>query len=132
MLRSDATANRIARWDGEQWWPLGEGVNRPVSALERMGGKLFAGGEFFLAGNKPSTNIALWNIPRTLELQREEDDLKVSWPKPDEEFLVEGSAELDGSDWAPLSVHPELEQNRWTIRQPATEPQKFFRLRKIE
>jgi hypothetical protein len=59
-------ANRIARWDGAAWSPLGSGIGTPgddsyITALvadER--GDLYVGGQFTLAGNKPSAYLAKW------------------------------------------------------------------------
>src|SRR5689334_10527566 len=39
-------ANRIARWDGIAWHPLGSGVNGKVWAMIVFNGKLYVGGEF--------------------------------------------------------------------------------------
>jgi hypothetical protein len=58
--------NRIARWDGARWHPLGSGMDRGVSTLSVEAltfgpdGSLYAGGEFTTAGGKPSSYIARW------------------------------------------------------------------------
>jgi hypothetical protein len=53
--------NRIARWDGARWFPLGDGVSgttfNAVNALADYKGDLYAGGEFTVPGN----NVAKWN-----------------------------------------------------------------------
>lgn len=69
------TVNRIARWDGNRWLPLGgpSGVgldgswgsyDRAVYTLsvfdEGTGNALFAGGSFATAGGVPSSRIAKW------------------------------------------------------------------------
>jgi hypothetical protein len=38
-------AFRVARWNGSEWEPLGEGLGCPVHALAVYGGELYAGGE---------------------------------------------------------------------------------------
>jgi hypothetical protein len=60
------TANRIARWDGAHWHPLGNGtggtVDPDVLALAfGPDGSLYAGGGFSTAGDKSSSAIAQWN-----------------------------------------------------------------------
>jgi trimeric autotransporter adhesin len=57
--------NRVARWDGDQWWPLGpsgsEGVNDDVNALAISNGQVLVGGDFTVAGGMPINRIAIWN-----------------------------------------------------------------------
>jgi trimeric autotransporter adhesin len=61
-------ANRIAKWDGTEWSPLGSGMNHWVGALavlydaaESGGGPvLYAGGNFTTAGDAPANYIAKW------------------------------------------------------------------------
>lgn len=59
------SANRIARWDGETWSALGDGVNKAVDSLsvfeDRAGKVLVAGGLFDLAGGVPVNHIAAWD-----------------------------------------------------------------------
>jgi len=65
------TANKIAKWDGVAWSPLGSGMNPdppaifPVSALtvfdDGTGPALYAGGSFIAAGGVVANNIAKWN-----------------------------------------------------------------------
>lgn len=66
-------ANRIARWDGERWHPLGSGIlgvgMGRVSAnvadlaagLGPDGPLLYAAGEFSIAGGMAARNIAAWD-----------------------------------------------------------------------
>jgi len=59
-------ANRIARWDGEAWSPLGAGVAGSdfpsVRALAwDASGALYAAGSFTTAGGAPAANIARWD-----------------------------------------------------------------------
>jgi len=60
--------NNIARFDGTNWWALGEGVRRfdqvpsgRVEALLAHEGRLYVGVDFYLAGDQGTTNIAMWN-----------------------------------------------------------------------
>lgn len=56
---------RIARWDGSSWSALGSGLNGSVYALEIYndggGQKLFAAGDFTVAGGVAASRIARWN-----------------------------------------------------------------------
>ncbi len=54
----------IARWDGTNWWALGEGVasrGGHIRALAWFQDSLYAGGIFLNAGEISATNIASWN-----------------------------------------------------------------------
>ena len=56
------TANRIARWDGASWSPLGSGMNGDVFTLEVLpNGDLVAGGDFTTAGGVTVNRIARWD-----------------------------------------------------------------------
>jgi len=61
------SANRIAKWNGTSWSPLGEGLNSQVFALtvfdDGSGGgpALYAGGRFTTAGGGSANYIAKWN-----------------------------------------------------------------------
>jgi len=62
------SANRIARWNGSSWSPLGNGMGggNPytfVSALSVYGNDLIAGGNFITAGGVSANKIARWNAP---------------------------------------------------------------------
>lgn len=62
-----SSANRIARWDGSFWWPLGTGTNGSVAALSVFddgageGAALYVGGSFTTAGGGQRNRIARWN-----------------------------------------------------------------------
>jgi hypothetical protein len=53
--------NRIARWNGSSWQPLGTGMNSTVYALTVYDGELIAGGQFTNAGGVSANRIARWN-----------------------------------------------------------------------
>jgi hypothetical protein len=59
------TVNRIARWDGRGWWPLGEGVSSVVVDLAAndsgSGPPLYVGGHFTTAGGVDAARIAGWD-----------------------------------------------------------------------
>jgi len=55
-------ANRIARWNGITWSPLGSGFTDSVNALAVLpNGDLVAGGSFLKAGTVTTNFIARWN-----------------------------------------------------------------------
>lgn len=60
-------ANRIAKWDGITWSPLGDGLDGWVQALavfndgSGSGPALYAGGGFTTAGGVPASYIAKWD-----------------------------------------------------------------------
>lgn len=61
---SDGTQNlnRVANWDGNQWSPLGAGMNQTVRALHvRPNGEVVAGGDFTMAGDASANHIARWD-----------------------------------------------------------------------
>ena len=58
------SAQGIARWDGESWHPLGNGVygwSGTVHALLVHEGELIVGGQFDYAGDGPAYSIARWD-----------------------------------------------------------------------
>ncbi len=61
-----APANRIAKWDGAAWSPLGAGLDGTLDELlvfgDGAGGvTLYAGGSFTAAGGVQASNIAMWD-----------------------------------------------------------------------
>src|SRR5688572_12890482 len=69
--RPFVSANNVARWDGSDWSPLGNGLDGPepaavwVHALEVFddgsGPALYAGGNFTRSGSTTVNRIASWN-----------------------------------------------------------------------
>ena len=60
-----STVNRIAKWDGTTWSPVGTGVSGGSSvgvfSFAVYNGELYAGGTFTNAGGIPANGIAKWN-----------------------------------------------------------------------
>ena len=57
-------ANRVARWNGNKWSALGEGIGDEtavVYALKASGMHLYAGGSFTNAGSIRADNVAVWD-----------------------------------------------------------------------
>jgi hypothetical protein len=68
-------AARIARWNGHTWSPLGSGAavnatSGTVFALRAVGRDLYVGGNFQLAGGKPSFYLARWNEDADFDIER--------------------------------------------------------------
>lgn len=53
--------NFIARWDGEKWHPVGEGLNESAYTLAVYNDRLYAGGDFTEAGGASARHIAAWD-----------------------------------------------------------------------
>jgi hypothetical protein len=61
-VAANVSANNIAAWDGNNWQPLGSGMNGYfVSALTIYNGELIAGGGFTTAGGADVNYIARWD-----------------------------------------------------------------------
>ncbi|HVU09553.1 MAG TPA: hypothetical protein VHG89_13550 [Verrucomicrobiae bacterium] len=56
-------ASHIARWDGNNWWPVGIGVvgSGTIDSLAALGTNLYAGGTFTNIGGVPAARIAKWD-----------------------------------------------------------------------
>jgi hypothetical protein len=62
VMAGSQTVNRVAKWDGDSWEPLGEGLNNTVRAFAVFDGSLYAGGDFTGSGAVAGLNqIARWN-----------------------------------------------------------------------
>ena len=61
------SANNIARWDGESWSAVGDGTNGLVRSIVAFddgtgsGKRIYAGGNFSVAGDAAANNVARWN-----------------------------------------------------------------------
>ncbi|MEZ5962430.1 MAG: hypothetical protein R3F56_01165 [Planctomycetota bacterium] len=58
LLAGGRRANRLARWDGTRWEPVGIGVDGKISVLRFFNNDLYLGGEFEHAGGVRSPHIA--------------------------------------------------------------------------
>ena len=57
----ETDVNRIARWDGDSWQPMGDGMNSTALALTVYDGNLIAGGSFVKAGGVDANRIGRWD-----------------------------------------------------------------------
>ncbi len=101
-------ANNIARWDGQAWSALGEGVTSEtgtarVHALavfdDGSGPALYAGGLFDTAGGAPANNIARWDGTQWSPLGAGVNHTGSHWTTP-----VEAMTTFDDGDGAALHV----------------------------
>ena len=64
-MGSRAPANFVARWDGTEWLPLGDGLaNFAVTLLPLPNGDLVVGGSFTQAGGSHANHLARWDGTR--------------------------------------------------------------------
>jgi hypothetical protein len=52
--------NGVMRWDGNQWYTYGEGVEGQVLTVEEFQGNLYIGGSFAYALGSKGTNYTVW------------------------------------------------------------------------
>ena len=50
----------IMKWDGDQWFTLGAGVDGVITTIQSFQGKLYIGGRFNRAIGQPKTNFTIW------------------------------------------------------------------------
>ena len=106
--------NNIARWDGNQWHSLGSGVgagDRSVRALGATDQYLYAGGEFWAAGDKGSMHFAKWLLQQPVPVLIESFDVSVLKGEVQLNWRVSHDDELDSyrvyrgeGDEAPLAL----------------------------
>jgi hypothetical protein len=103
-------ALRIARWNGNSWLPLGSGLGAEgdyssiFTLVTDDSGNLYAGGQFTLAGNKPSANLAKW-CPE-LETDGCRFSFEANSPEPALELTI--PVPLPGATSTPVPSEPEL------------------------
>ncbi|MCB1126775.1 MAG: hypothetical protein KDM81_09785, partial [Verrucomicrobiae bacterium] len=61
-------ASCIAKWDGNAWSALGEGLDAKARVLVASGTDLYAGGDFTMAGGAAAHHIARWDGTQWLPL----------------------------------------------------------------
>lgn len=60
-LAGGDSASNVARWDGNQWRPLGSGVNGTVRGMIAIGNDIYFSGTFTNAGAKASFYFGIWH-----------------------------------------------------------------------
>jgi hypothetical protein len=117
------TTPRIARWDGTQWYEMGEGFSAPVRALTVYNNELVAGGDFDYVENVPRDTVnriarwdgSAWNslgngMSWSVDALTIYDDQMIAGGRFDS---ANGSpanhiAAWDGSDWYPILPNMEF------------------------
>jgi hypothetical protein len=131
VLMDGISVHATARWDGTNWWGLGSGFFHygPVAAACNGSEVFFAGG-FWLAGNKPSTNIALWHIPYTLNVSLSGNTVALSWPAAGTNFVLDSTTSLAASAWAEVPQSPVAVGDQCVVTNSIVAPSQFVRLRR--
>ena len=106
------------------------GAGAGVGALACNGTELFVGGYFVLAGNKPSTNIALWHIPHPLSIRRFEGSVTLSWSSTGTNFLLEAVETLGQTNWAAFPQPVSIVNDRCVVTDAISPSNRFYRLRR--
>ncbi len=132
-MAGGAAAYSIAKWNGNNWTPLGSGIEGQVSALAISGNDLYVGGGS-MAGGKESFYISrayLSALPMLSSL-RSGTDLKISWPAADTaSFTLEQAGTLAAStNWIMNSAPVTNDGTNRSAIISATNIHQFFRLRR--
>ena len=134
---------RIARWDGTNWFTLGSGITNPdgttpsALALATNGADLYVGGLFQQAGERNSHNLARWNATTDFDTVPMIQLTDWNWTSGGpftftvnasgvSKFVVEATTNF--SSWTPLktnsiSPYPFMDAN------VAGRPHQFYRAR---
>jgi hypothetical protein len=112
-----ATANRIARWNGTSWSPLGTGMQGAtlfvpsVNALTLLpNGDVLAAGDFLSAGGTSASYIARWDGGSWSALPGAPAPLRAVLRLPDGDLLAGGygpgspAARWDGAAWTSVGT----------------------------
>jgi len=51
----------IMKWDGRQWYTLGEGVDGEIMTIQEYRGQIYIGGFFSRSAGAPQTNYTVWS-----------------------------------------------------------------------
>ncbi len=57
----DIYSPHIAKWNGVEWKPMGEGFNDPVNQVIIYNNEIYAGGRFTRSGSTPVNHLAKWD-----------------------------------------------------------------------
>ena len=95
---STLAANRVARWDGTQWYALSDGTNGAVYALAERGGKLIVGGAFTAVTNG-STGVGVSRIAEWDPVTEYWSTLNAAFNNAVRSIAVSGSDIYAGGDF---------------------------------
>ncbi len=109
-------ANRIAKWDGQNWTALGDGANDAVRALavfdDGTGPALYAGGLFTTAGGVAANRIAKWDGTQWASLGTGIDSFVLALAVFDD---GRGPALYAGGDFITAGGRPSLYVGKWAL-----------------
>jgi hypothetical protein len=118
-MASGLVSNNIARWNGQAWLPLGQGVTgrgsiTTVNAIQVLsGGDLLVSGTFASAGGVAVSNIARWHADTgawSAAGAGVDSSASAMCRLPNGDFFIGGSFSRTGSQAAPylvrLSIRP--------------------------
>ncbi|HMT30184.1 MAG TPA: T9SS type A sorting domain-containing protein, partial [Bacteroidia bacterium] len=109
-------ANNIARWDGNQWHTIGDGLNYYVRSVyvDSSTNTLYAGGSFTGSGTTPLNFIAQWDGTAWLPLGNGLSDAVRTITKYKSQLYAgttpfsnpSALMSFDGTNWAPVIPSP--------------------------
>ncbi|MBL0340416.1 MAG: T9SS type A sorting domain-containing protein [Bacteroidetes bacterium] len=109
-------ANNIARWDGNQWHTIGDGLNYYVRSVyvDSSSNTLYAGGSFTGSGTTPLNFIAQWDGTVWLPLGNGLSDAVRTITKYKSQLYAgttpfsnpSALMRFDGTNWAPVIPSP--------------------------
>ena len=123
--------NGIAKWNGSSWSALGNGLaeGSPASIAIHQD-QLWVGRSVLTTFAPPRpNNPAVFHLPRAISETLKDGIFNLSWPKPDEDIVLECSPDLEAASWTPVTTPPTLEDHRWILKVELKETQMFYRLR---
>ncbi len=119
----------VAIWNGTNWSSLGEGISGGyVQVVVCAGAQIHCGGDFRFAGGKPASDFTIWHLPLSLEINRAQNNVLVSWPwalgaQPQNAQPAASFA------WRDITSSPQMYSNRVSIKNVASNNATFFRLK---
>jgi trimeric autotransporter adhesin len=129
----DISARWLAKWDGTNWVALGSGIGGGTGGILGMastGTELYVGGTFTSAGDKASTNIALWHIPHSLRIAQTNDGVRISWSSTGSNYLLEARNTFPQGTWSNVPQQSVVTNSECVITQPISTENTYYRLRK--
>jgi len=114
--RHGSPVANVARWNGDVWEPMGEGLDGEVRALHLHDGTLYAAGLFTHSGSTPVLHVAAWTGTGWQDLDRGTSHGVLDLVSFEGSLVAAGLfveaggvpaakvARWDGSAWAPLGT----------------------------
>lgn len=119
-LAGGVEANRVARWDGQLWHPMGDGFDRVVRGLVTTTSGIIAVGDFTKTGATPVKHIARWNDSSWQSLGDGLSNRAYDVAEFNKQILVAGSeftpispVTPDTNDWTQPQALLEWNGQRW-------------------